>query len=116
MSTRNLRLQGPRKLQDRFVGPFKVIKRIGQTAYKLDLEGGRHRQALRGVHDVFHVSLLRPYDDNGLGTTVPAIEVDGEQEFEVSAILKHRVVRGEDQYLTSFTGFDASENMWLNEG
>ena len=42
------------------------------------------------------MSLLRPHQDNGLGTDVPAIDVDGEVEFEVEAILKHRQVRGED--------------------
>ena len=61
LATKNLRLQRPRKLQDRFVGPFRVLQRIGKTAYKLDLSGGRHRQALRNIHDVFHVSLLRPH-------------------------------------------------------
>ena len=96
LATKNLHLQGPRKLQDRFVGPFKVLQRIGQTAYKLDLSGQRHRQALRNIHDIFHVSLLRPHRDNGLGTDIPPIDVDGEVEFEVEAILKHRQIRGED--------------------
>ena len=96
LATKNLRLQGPRKLQDRFVGPFRVLQKIGQTAYKLDLLGGRHRQALRNIHDVFHVSLLRPHRYNGLGTDVPPIDVDGKVEFKVEAILKHRQIRGED--------------------
>ena len=96
LATKNLRLQGPRKLQDRFVGPFRVLQRIGEMAYKLDLSGGHHRQALRNIHDVFHVSLLRPHRDNGLGTDVPPIEVDGDMEFEVESILKHRQIRGED--------------------
>ena len=99
LASKNLRLQGPRKLQDRFVGPFRVLQRIGKTAYKLDLSGGHHRQALRNIHDVFHVSLLRPHGDNGLGTDVPPIDVDGEMEFEVEAILRHRQIRGKDQYL-----------------
>ena len=96
LATKNLCLQGPRKLQDCFVGPFRVLQKIGKTAYKLDLSGGRHRQALRNIHDVFHVSLLRPHRDNGLGTDIPPIDVDGEVEFEVEAILKHRQIRGED--------------------
>ena len=29
LATKNLRLQGPRKLQDCFVGPFKVLQKIG---------------------------------------------------------------------------------------
>ena len=66
LRTRNLRLQGPRKLHDRYVGPFTIIGRIGQTAYRLDLTGGSHGQALQGIHDVFHVRLLKPYQDNGM--------------------------------------------------
>ena len=72
------------------------MQKIGKTAYKLDLSGGHCRQALCNIHDVFHVSLLRPLRDNGLGTDVPPIEVDGEVEFEVEAILKHRQIRGQD--------------------
>ena len=73
-----------------------MLQKIGKTAYKLDLSGGRHRQALRNVHDIFRVSLLRPHRDNGLGTDIPPIDVDGEVELEVEAILKHRQIRGED--------------------
>ena len=92
-----------------------MLQRIGETAYKLDLSGGRYRQALRNIHDVFHVSLLRPHHENGLGTDVPGIEVEGDLEFEVEAILKHRQIRGEDQYLVRWRGYDQSEDMWLNE-
>ena len=79
LSTRNLRFQGPRKLHDRFVGPFSMTERIGQTAYCLDLTGGRHRQALRGIHDVFHVGLLKPYQDNGMEANGPPIVVDSNE-------------------------------------
>ena len=37
LSTHNLRLQGPKIVRDRFVGPFRVIEHIGNTAYHLDL-------------------------------------------------------------------------------
>ena len=87
LSTRNLRLQGPRKLHNRFVRPFQVIEHIEQTAYHLDLSGGKHRQASRGIHDVFHVSLLKPYKDNGMAAAAPPVEIDEHEEYKIKKIL-----------------------------
>ncbi|KAI3695668.1 hypothetical protein L1987_78667 [Smallanthus sonchifolius] len=42
------------KLNPRYVGPFKIVKRIGPVAYQLDLPEG-----LSGVHNVFHISKLK---------------------------------------------------------
>ena len=53
LSTRNLSLKGSRHLRDRYCGPFVVTKRIGETAYRVDLQG----KGLDGIHDIFHVSL-----------------------------------------------------------
>ena len=44
------------KLAKRFVGPFEIKSRIGDMAYRLVLP-----PELAGVHDVFHVSMLRKY-------------------------------------------------------
>ena len=90
LSTRNLRLQSPRKLHDRFVRPFKVTERIGQTAYHLDLTGRRHRLALRSIHDVLHVSLLKPCKDNGMAANAPPVAINEHEEYEIEKILQHR--------------------------
>uniref|UniRef100_A0A2N9EJD6 Reverse transcriptase domain-containing protein n=1 Tax=Fagus sylvatica TaxID=28930 RepID=A0A2N9EJD6_FAGSY len=44
------------KLSPRFVGPFEILERIGPVAYRLALP-----PTLSGIHNVFHVSMLRKY-------------------------------------------------------
>jgi hypothetical protein len=44
------------KLSPRYIGPFEILERIGNVAYRLALPPD-----LSHVHDVFHVSLLRKY-------------------------------------------------------
>ena len=47
------------KLSPRFVGPYEIIDRVGKVAYRLTLP-----PSLSGVHNVFHVSMLRKYIPN----------------------------------------------------
>ena len=42
------------------------------------------------------------------------VQIDGEDEYKVEGIKGHRERNGEMQYLISFVGYDASEDMWLN--
>ncbi|KAI3813887.1 hypothetical protein L1987_18622 [Smallanthus sonchifolius] len=42
------------KLSPRFIGPFKVMARVGAVAYRLELQEGLNR-----LHNTFHVSHLR---------------------------------------------------------
>ena len=44
------------KLSPRFIGPFKILEKIGTVAYRLALP-----PSMSGVHEVFHVSMLRKY-------------------------------------------------------
>ena len=44
------------KLNPRYVGPFEILERIGEVAYRLALP-----PSLVGVHDIFHISMLKKY-------------------------------------------------------
>ena len=42
------------KLAPRYIGPFEILERVGTVSYQLALP-----PSLSGVHEVFHVSMLR---------------------------------------------------------
>ncbi|WMV37771.1 hypothetical protein MTR67_031156 [Solanum verrucosum] len=44
------------KLSPRYIGPFEILRTIGEVAYELALPS-----AFSGIHPVFHVSMLRRY-------------------------------------------------------
>ncbi|KAI3740310.1 hypothetical protein L2E82_30738 [Cichorium intybus] len=60
------------KMSPRFIGPFRVLQRVGAVAYRLELP-----EELRGIHNVFHVSHLRKTLFNeSQRVPLPKIEID----------------------------------------
>ncbi|GJW73047.1 putative reverse transcriptase domain-containing protein [Tanacetum coccineum] len=65
------------KLNRKYVGPFKVLKKVGTFAYKLELP-----QELSRVHNTFHVSNLKKcYSDDPLVVPLEGLQVDDKLHF-----------------------------------
>ena len=80
------------KLSPRFIGPFEILERIGTVAYRLALP-----PSMSGVHEVFHVSMLRKYtQDPAHVVDWGQIEVDTDGTFEEGPVC---IVDSHDQVL-----------------
>nr|GEX44736.1 putative reverse transcriptase domain-containing protein [Tanacetum cinerariifolium] len=65
------------KLNPRYVGPFKVLAKVGKVAYRLELS-----QELSRVHHTFHVSNLKKcYNDEPLVMPLEGIHIDDRLRF-----------------------------------
>nr|GFD00954.1 putative reverse transcriptase domain-containing protein [Tanacetum cinerariifolium] len=79
------------KLNPRYVGPFKVLERIGDVAYKLDLP-----KELSSVHNTFHVSNLKKcHADEPLVVPLDGLHFDDKLQFveELVEIMDREVKR-----------------------
>ena len=85
VSTANIKLKvsRARKFLPRWIGPFRIVKRIGVVAYRVQLPNTFK------IHDVFHVSLLRPYVADGRVQPPPPPIFAEDASFEVERVLSH---------------------------
>nr|GEY97016.1 putative reverse transcriptase domain, ribonuclease H-like domain, aspartic peptidase domain protein [Tanacetum cinerariifolium] len=66
-----------RKLNPRYVRPFKVLEEIGNVAYKLELP-----EELSRVHNTFHVSILKKcHADESLAVPLDGLHFDDKLHF-----------------------------------
>ncbi|XP_048227271.1 junction-mediating and -regulatory protein-like [Ricinus communis] len=71
------------KLAPRYVGPFEIVDRIGEVAYKLDLPPN-----FSHVHPVFHISMLRKYISDPSHVLQPQyVEVSEDLTYEEQPVM-----------------------------
>jgi len=110
--TRNVRTTRPcKKLDYKKIGPFRILAKIGSSAYKLDLP-----DTMR-IHNTIHISLLEPYEDNKLPSQrqepPPPIIIEGEPEYELEEIVDARLYHGKLQYRAKWTGYSPEhDRVW----
>ena len=102
-----------KKLQARYIGPYRIEKKISSVTYRLELP------ATLKIHPVFHVSLLKKYEEptnipyrKNPREPPPAVVVDDHEEFEVEKILDERVRRQKKEYLVHWKGYPEYDSSW----
>ena len=116
LSTKNIKINmaGTSKLLPQYVGPFTVTAQVNPVAYRLELP------ARMNIHDVFHVSLLKPYLDDGRYQPPQAVMIDGTPEWQVHKVhgMRTRVTgtrskrREWIEYHIEWTGYGPEHMTW----
>ena len=106
-----------RKLSPRFIGPFEILERMGNVAYRLALP-----PSMSGVHEVFHISMLRGYTPNPAHVVDwGQIEVDTDGTFEEGPVCivdsRDRVLRRKTVRLVGvlWQHCEVEESTWERE-
>ena len=79
-----LKNNGQEKLKPRYYGPYKVVQKIGEVAYELELPEGSK------IHNVFHVYCLKKYLGQKIVTSeiLPPLDDEGKLTLVPENILK----------------------------
>jgi hypothetical protein len=114
LSAKNLMVPIPsKKLAPKRYGPFLIEKVISALTYTLKLPPQWR------IHPNFHATELSPYHENDTHgpnyLDPPPDIIDNEEEYEVEAILAHKLIRGKRLYLVSWKGYSSASNEWIPE-
>ena len=82
----SLKKKGAEKLQPRFYGPYKIIQKVGEVAYELELP------LESKIHNIFHVSNLKKVVGQQIVTysELPPLDDEGQLVLILKCILEVR--------------------------
>jgi hypothetical protein len=89
-----------KKLQLKYIGPFRVSERIGNQAYRLILPAKYDK-----LHDIFPVQLLEPYYPRESEEPLPMPDLEDDlDEYEVEEVKDKALMKGQIRYLVKWAG------------
>jgi hypothetical protein len=82
----SLKRSGTEYLKPRFYGPYRVIRRVGDVEYELELTEGSK------IHNKFHVSCLKKAVGQQINTSkeLPPLDEEGQLELVLEEVLEQR--------------------------
>src|SRR5271168_4920422 len=101
-----------KKLSHRHLGPFEMVRKVGNGAYKLKLPRSMSR-----LHPVFNVVKLLPAPSDPIPGRLPQPPpppeiISGEEEWIVEEILDSKMINRKLRYLVKWEGFGIEHNSW----
>ena len=101
-----------RKLSHWRLGPFPIVQRVGNGAYRLQLP-----PSMSQLHPVFNVVKLTPAPVDSIEGRCPHPPplpeiIDGEEEWVVEEILDSKMMNRKLHYLVKWEGFRVEHNSW----
>lgn len=102
------------KLHAKYSGPYKVLARVGNNAYKLELP-----KSVKS-HPVINVSFLKLFKENEFEERAPPpppppVEEAAGPEYVVEEVLKHKRAPGRGKrwlYLVKWAGYSNEDSTW----
>jgi hypothetical protein len=105
-----------RKFLPRFIGPFTILRKVSDHAYKIELP---HHLRFHNVVNVSKLKLFKTSDEarfpmrpRVLDRPAPQRGDDGHDYFTVEKILNKRTRRTRTEYLVKWKGYPEEENSW----
>ena len=109
------------KLIDRFIGPFKILQKVSEGAYRLEMPKKYSR--IHPVVPVSSIALFKTAGEDEFPDRDPPrpdpVIVEGEQEYYVEEILDHRPKtkgRKPKEYLVKWRGYAPEDATWEPAG
>jgi hypothetical protein len=111
----SLKKSGAEKLKPRFYGPYRIMRRVGEVAYELELPKESK------IHNVFHVSCLKKAVGQFTNTSeeLPPLDEEGQLELVPEEVLefrerklRSRVIR---ECLIRWRGLPLEDATWESE-
>jgi hypothetical protein len=111
----SLKKSGAKKIKPRFYGPYRIMRRVGEVSYELEIPKGRK------IHNLFHMSCLKKLVGQFIRTSeeLPPLDEQGQLELVPEEVLqfwerklRSRVIR---EFFIRWRGLPVEDATWESE-